>query len=110
MIEMSRVRVPAGVAGEFSSPGATSCADCYPRITAVVLKRLFGHSGHSAKSVGGMLQLRIHASYVIGFEYSDSPINRCRTCAKTAAVSRGTSHASTWQSCDHFGGYLEQAV
>ena len=27
MIERSRVRIPAGAAGEFSSPGSTSCAD-----------------------------------------------------------------------------------
>ena len=32
MIERSRVRIPAGTAGEFSSPGSTFCAD---RIDAV---------------------------------------------------------------------------
>ena len=44
MIERSRVRVPAGAAGEFSSPGSTFCADSfrYPfhlRVTAVARKR-----------------------------------------------------------------------
>ena len=29
MIERSRVRIPAGTAGEFSSPGSTFCADSY---------------------------------------------------------------------------------
>ena len=29
MIERSRVRIPAGTAGEFSSPGSTFCADPY---------------------------------------------------------------------------------
>ena len=29
MIKRSRVRVPAGGAGEFSSPGSTFCADSY---------------------------------------------------------------------------------
>ena len=29
MIERSQVRVPAGAAGEFSSPGSTFCADSY---------------------------------------------------------------------------------
>ena len=29
VIEMSRVRAPAGVAGKFSSPGSTFCADSY---------------------------------------------------------------------------------
>ena len=28
-IERSRVRIPAGAAGEFSSPGSTFCADSY---------------------------------------------------------------------------------
>ena len=28
-IERSRVRIPAGTAGEFSSPGSTFCADSY---------------------------------------------------------------------------------
>ena len=27
--ERSRVRIPAGTAGEFSSPGSTFCADSY---------------------------------------------------------------------------------
>ena len=29
MIERSRVRIPAGTAGEFSSAGSTFCADSY---------------------------------------------------------------------------------
>ena len=29
MIERSRVRVPAGAAGDISSPGSTVCADAY---------------------------------------------------------------------------------
>ena len=29
MTERSRVRIPAGAAGEFSSPGSTICADSY---------------------------------------------------------------------------------
>ena len=45
MIERSRVRIPAGAAGEFSSPGSTFCADSYfgirshPCVTAVARKR-----------------------------------------------------------------------
>ena len=40
MNERSRVRIPAGAAGEFSSPGLTFCADSFrypfhPRVTAV---------------------------------------------------------------------------
>ena len=45
MIERSRVRIPAGAAGEFSSPGSTFCADSfrypfYPRVTAVARKKI----------------------------------------------------------------------
>ena len=44
MIERSRVRIPAGTAGEFSSPGSTFCADSFrypfhPRVTAVARKK-----------------------------------------------------------------------
>ena len=46
MIERSRVRIPAGTAGEFSSPGSTFCADSYfgirstPRVTTVARKKI----------------------------------------------------------------------
>ena len=70
MIERSRVRILAGTAGEFSSPGSTFCADSYlrypfhpGRVTAVARKK----SGHSAKSAGGRLQLNTHTPYVCGF-------------------------------------------
>ena len=29
MVERSQVQIPAGAAGEFSSPGSTFCADSY---------------------------------------------------------------------------------
>ena len=70
MIERSRVRIPAVAAGEFSSPGSTFCADrllfwypFHPRVTAVARK----NPGHSAKDVGGRLQLHTHTPYVCGF-------------------------------------------
>ena len=59
MIERSRVRIPAGTAGEFSSPGSTFCADSYFGIRSI--------PGHSAKSAGGRLQLNTHTPYVCGF-------------------------------------------
>ena len=46
MIERSRVRIPAGTAGEFSSPGSTFCADSYfrypfhPRVTTVAREKI----------------------------------------------------------------------
>ena len=64
MTERSQVRIPAGAAGEFYSPGSTFCADSYFGIRSTpVLK----DPGHSAKSAGGRLQLNTHAPYVCGF-------------------------------------------
>ena len=75
MIEGSRVRIPAGAAGEFSSPWSTFCADSFrypfhPRVTAVARKRSRSFCQKCRWQVAGK-----------------------RTCAETAAVSRGTSHA-----------------
>ena len=55
MIERSRVRIPAGAAGESSSPWSAFCADSYfgIRVTAVARKR--------SRSV---CQTRIHLTYV----------------------------------------------
>ena len=65
MIERSRVRVPAGAAGEFSSPGSTFCSDSYFVPVAVFTPVLtyVKDPGHCAKSAGGMLQLNTHAPY-----------------------------------------------
>ena len=55
MIERSRVRIPAGTAGEFSSPVSTFCADSYfgirstPRVTAVARKKTPGHSAQKCR-------------------------------------------------------------
>ena len=46
MIERSRVRIPAGTAGEFSSP-STFCADSYFGIRSSI--RDVKNPGHSAK-------------------------------------------------------------
>ena len=70
MIERSRVRIPAGTAGEFSSPGSTFCADSYfgirshPRVTTVARKKI---PVILPKSAGGRLQLNTHTPYVCGF-------------------------------------------
>ena len=63
MIERSRVRVPAGAAGGFSSPGSTFCADSYfgIRSTPVLPQKHIKDPGHSSKSAGGSLQLYTHA-------------------------------------------------
>ena len=39
MIERSRVRIPAGTAGEFYSPGSTFCADSYFGIRSTVARK-----------------------------------------------------------------------
>ena len=69
MTEMSRVRIPAGAAGEFSSPGSTICADSSfgIRSTPVLPQQHVKDPGHSAKSAGGKLQLNTHTHYVCGF-------------------------------------------
>ena len=70
MIERSRVRIPAGSAGEISSPGSTFCAvDSYVGIRSIpVLPQWHVNDpGLSAKSAGGRLQLNTHAAYVCGF-------------------------------------------
>ena len=69
MIERSQVRIPAGVAGEFSSPGSTFCADTYFGIcsTPVLPQEHVKDPGHSAKSAGSRLQLNTHTPYVCGF-------------------------------------------
>ena len=60
MIERLRVRIPAGAAGEFSSPEITFCADSYsvPVPTPVLLQWNVKDPGHSAKSAGGRLHLK----------------------------------------------------
>ena len=69
MIERSRDQIPAGAAGEFSSPGSTFCADSYfsIRSTLVLPQWHVKDPGHSAKSAGGRLQLNTHTPYVCGF-------------------------------------------
>ena len=84
MIERSWVWIPAGEAGEFSSPGSTFCADSFrylfhPRVTAVACNK---NPGHSAKSAGGRLQLNMYAPYVYGFAWSDM-LHGCMVYTKT---------------------------
>ena len=63
MTERSLVQIPAGAAGELSSPGSTFCADSYFGIRSTPVK----DPGHSAKSAGGRLQLNTHTPYLCGF-------------------------------------------
>ena len=69
MTERSQVQIPAGVAGEFSSPWSTFCADSYfgIRSTPVLPQSHVKDPCHSAKSAGGRLQLNMHTPYVCGF-------------------------------------------
>ena len=64
----SRVRIPEGAAGEFSSQGSTFCADSYfgIRSTPVLPQKHVKDLGHSAKSAGGRLQLNTHTPYICG--------------------------------------------
>ena len=62
MIERLRVRIPAGAAGQFSSPELTFCADsCSVSVPPpVLLQWHVKDPGHSAKSAGGRLHLNTH--------------------------------------------------
>ena len=55
--------IPTGAAGEFSSPGSTSCADSYYGIcsTLVLPQSHVKDPSHSARSAGGRLHLNTHA-------------------------------------------------
>ena len=68
MTERSQVQIPAGAAGEFSSPGSTICADSYFGIhsTPVLPQQHVKDPDHSAKSAGARLQLNTHPPYVCG--------------------------------------------
>ena len=70
MIESSRIRVPAGTAGECTFPGSAISADSYfgIRSTPLLPVQLVKDSCHSAKGTGVRLQLNMHALYVCGFE------------------------------------------
>ena len=102
MIERSLVRVPAGTAGELSSPWSTFCADYYfgIRSTPVLPQQHVKDPGRSAKSAGGRLPLNTHAPYICGFSEMMTECKVCMVCterAETAAVSGGTSRVTTKQ-------------
>ena len=62
-MERLRVRVPAGAAGEFSSPELTLYADSYSMsVPPLVLPQWHVKDpAHSAKSAGGRLHLNTHS-------------------------------------------------
>ena len=61
MIERLRGQIPAGAAGEFSSPESVLCADLFDARSTPVLPRWYVKDpGHSAKSAGGRLHLNTH--------------------------------------------------
>ena len=100
MTERSRVRIPAGAAGEFSSPGSTFFADSYfgicstpVRVTAGAHKRSRSFcqkcrwqvTAKHTYTLHMWLCMKWHGAWLYGVH---------RTCAETAAVSCATSHAS----------------
>ena len=58
MLERLQVRIPAGAAGELSSPEVTLCADS--NSVSVPPPWQVKDPGRSAKSAGGTLQLNAH--------------------------------------------------
>ena len=95
VIERSRVRIPAGTAGEFSSPGSTLLFwyQFHPRVTAVASKRSRSFcqkcrwqvTAKHAYTLRMWFCMKRHGAWLYGVH---------RPCAETAAVSCGTSHAS----------------
>ena len=64
MIERLRVRIPAGVAGELSSPELTLCGGSFAvRSTPVLPQWHVKYPGHSAESAGGRLHLDTHIPF-----------------------------------------------
>ena len=70
MIERSRVQIPAGVVGEFSSPGSIFCADSYFSIRSTLLlpQKHVKDPGHFANSAGGRLQLNMHTPTYVALQ------------------------------------------
>ena len=102
MIKRSRGRVTARLAGEFSSPSSAFCADSFRcpfhtrgAIPAILAKvQVTGYSlphNHSPYMASNKVTLELVHGYNYGVH---------RTCAETAAVSRGTSDVTTKQRCN----------
>ena len=61
VITRLRVRIPAGAAGEFSSPESTLCADFFGALSTPVLPQWHVKDpGHSTKSADGKLHVNTH--------------------------------------------------
>ena len=62
MIERLQIQISAGMAGEFSSPESTLCADSYlMSVSPPMLQQWhIKDPSHSAKSAGGRLHLYMH--------------------------------------------------
>ena len=82
MAERSRVRIPAGAAGECSSPGSTFCADSYfgIRSTPVLPQQHVKDPGGRSQlnTIRMWLCMKWHGAWLYGVH---------RTCAGMAAVS-----------------------
>ena len=115
MIERVRVRIPAGTAGEFSSPVSTLCADSLfgVRSTPVLPQWHVKDPGHFAKSAAGGLHLYTHTPLT---ERSRSgltmPLSRhsLGTYQETSshATRQGTLGHSRLSSLSHYGLTLER--
>ena len=71
MIERSRVRIPAGAAGEFSSPGSTFCADSYfgiarKRPLSFCQKRRWQVTAKQAYTLRMWLCMKCHGAWLYG--------------------------------------------
>ena len=97
MIKRLWVRIPAGVAGELSSPGSTSCADCYfgIRSTPVLARKRSRSFCQKCRWQVTGKHTCMHLTYVALHGVTWCMVIWCpQNFAETAAVSCGTSHAS----------------
>ena len=104
MIERYRIRIAAGAAGEFSSPGSIFRADSYfgIRSTPMLPQQHAKEPGHSARSADGWLQLNTHAHAVCFFARSDM-VWGCIVYTERAEFH--VAPAMSAPQGHHFGGY-----
>ena len=113
MIERLRVRIPAGVVGEFSSPESTFCADSYSVSvpTPMLPQRHIKDPGHADISAGGRLHLNTHTPLTQRSRSGPTiPLSRHSVGTYSETISRatcqGTLGHSRLSSLSHCGPIL----
>ena len=99
MIERLRVQIPAELAGEFSSPESTLCADLFGVRSIPLLPQWHVKDpGHSAKSAGGRLHLNTHTPLT---QRSRSGLSMPLSRHSVGTYQETTSHATRQGTLGH---------